>query len=131
MYLSVIINYKLMEIWQIVILLVYGLVNLILSGKGFYECKYKKNAYGLTRPLVIFGIIAWGDAVVFGPFWVSSVIVTYFLKDWNLFLLIVSLFWVVRSLGETIYWFAQQFSTVNRNPPKKLPGYSIFQNALP
>jgi len=117
-----------MEIWQKAVLLVYGLVNFFVFVRGFYECKIKKNAYGLTPSLLILGIFAWGDAVIFGPFWTGSVIVSYFLKDWNLFLLIVSVFWVVRSLGETIYWLNQQFSTVDRNPPKRLSWYSIFQN---
>jgi len=118
-----------MELWQKTVLLVYALINLVVFAKGFYECKVKKNAYDLTPGLVFLGIFAWGDAIVFGPFWVGSSIVAYFLADWYLFLLIVSVFWVVRSLGETIYWFNQQFSkSLPWNKPVKLPFYSIFQN---
>lgn len=96
-----------MKLWQSLVLLVYLLINLFVFIKGYHECKYRKNAYTLTRSLIFLGIFAWGDAVVFGPFWVISVLVSYFLKDWYLFLLIMSVFWVVRSLGETIYWFNQ------------------------
>lgn len=117
-----------MNILQQKVVLICGLVNFLVFLKGFYETKYKRNAYGATIPLSILGMFVWGDAVVFGLFWMLSVIISLYLRDWYLFLLIVSVFWVVRSLGETLYWFNQQFSKVNRNPPKKLIGYSIFQN---
>ena len=117
-----------MDILQQRIVLIYGLINFLVFLKGFYETKYKKSAYGPTPSLSILGMFVWGDAVVFGLFWTISSIVAWFLKDWYLFLLIVSVFWMVRSLGETIYWFNQQFSKINRNPPEKLMGYSIFQN---
>ncbi len=117
-----------MELWQKIVLVVYALINLFVFAKGFYESRVKKNAYGITYLLFLLGIFVWGDAVVFGLFWFFSAITAFLLNDWYLFLLIVSVFWVVRSLGETIYWFNQQYSTVNRNPPEKLPGYSIFHN---
>ena len=119
-----------MEVWQQVFLLAYAAINLVIFVKGLYECKVKKNAYGLTPALLIFGVIAWVDAAVFGLFWIISVIVTYLLKDWYLFLLIVSVFWVVRSLGETIYWFNQQFSpkTHEWNKPENLILHSIFHD---
>jgi hypothetical protein len=117
-----------MELWQKIFLLVYALINLVVFAKGFYESKVKKNACGPTRPLSLLGIFFWGDAVIFGLFWFFSSIVALLLNDWYLFLLVVSVFWVVRSLGETIYWFNQQFSTINRNPPEKLLFYSIFHN---
>jgi hypothetical protein len=114
--------------WQEAFLLIFVLINLAIFARGFYECKYKKNAYGPTYLLLPLGIFVWGDAIVFGLFWVGIALACYFLHDWILFLLIFSLFWVVRSVGETIYYFNQQFSKVIRQPPKKLIGYSIFQN---
>lgn len=117
-----------MNLWQQKLILVFFLINLFVFLKGFYESKYKKNAFGLTRPLLLLGIFAWGDAVIFGLFWIITSIVTLVLKDWYLFLLVISIFWVVRSLGETIYWFNQQFSPINRNPPQNLPWHSIFHN---
>ena len=117
-----------MKLWQQTFIFIYAFFNLLVFLKGFYETKYKKNAYGLTRPLLFVGIFVWGDAVIFGLFWLLSSIVTLLLKDWYLFLLIISVFWVVRSLGETIYWFNQQFSSLNRNPVKNLPWNSIFHN---
>lgn len=119
-----------MSFWQQTFIVVYAFVNLLVFIKGFYESKYKKNSYVLTRYLFPLGVFAWGDAVIFGPFWVISSIIVLVLNDWYLFLLIISIFWVVRSLGETIYWFNQQFSSkvYEWNKPENLPGYSIFHN---
>ena len=117
-----------MEFWQNIFLITYAFINLLISIKGFYECKYVKNSYKLTPILNLLGIFVWGDAVIFGPFWTITATASYFIKNWFLFLLTMSVFWFVRSLGETIYWFNQQFSNKELNPPKKLFGYSIFQN---
>src|SRR4030042_4448374 len=118
-----------MESWQRGIIFIYALIALFAFFKGIYESKTRKNAYGLIRILLPWGIIAWGDAVVFGPFWVLVSLVTLFLNDWYLFLLSISIFWVVRSLGETMYWFNQQFAkTREGNEPEKLPWHSIFDN---
>jgi len=119
-----------MNKWQQIIILVYGAVNLLVFIKGFYESKHKKNAYGLTPHLFFLGIFAWGDAVIFGLFWTVSSFVSFLLHDWFLFLLIISVFWIIRSLGETIYWFNQQFSTKSYswNKPEKLLFHSVFHN---
>ncbi len=119
-----------MEKWQQILIVFYGVINIIVFVKGYRETKFKKNAYGLTKNLNFLGVISWGDAVVFGLFWLGASVITLILKDWYLFCLIVSVFWVIRSLGETIYWFNQQFSPINRNPMKNLnPLYvKIYQN---
>src|SRR4030042_3658454 len=116
-----------MESWKKTVLLLYSLLNLAVFIRGFYECRFRKNAYGLAHPLIFLGIIAWGDAVIFCLFWVGASFVSFILNDWYLFLLTISVFWIVRSLGETLYWLNQQFSEISRNPPEKLFLYSIFK----
>lgn len=120
-------NYA-MNSWQHIFIVLFALFNLLVFLKSFYECKYKKNAFGLTRPLVFIGVFAWGDGVVFGLFWILTPLVLLLIDNWYLFLLTFSVFWVVRSLGETIYWLNQQFSQVKRNPIKNLPWNSIFHD---
>jgi len=117
-----------MESWQKLIVLFYLFINIWVFINGYRECKNKKNAFAETPFLYPLGMFVWGDAVVFGLFWLSVSVASLLLNDWLLFLLIISIFWVVRSLGETIYWLNQQFSNVVRNPPAKLRFYSIFQN---
>lgn len=120
-----------MTSWQRGLILLFGFLSLAIFFKGYYESRYKKNSYGLIGWwLMPWGIIAWGDAVIFGPFWFVVSLVAFFLQDWYLFLLVVSLFWAVRSLGETIYWFNQQFSSkvYEWNKPENLPWHKIFHN---
>lgn len=113
---------------QQVFLFVFAFINLLLFFKSLHEVKDKKNAFGLTMPLFVIGAFVWGDAVIFSLFWILVAAVTLIVSNWYLFLLFLAVFWLVRSLGETIYWFLQQFSTLNRNPPENLPGYRFFHN---
>lgn len=117
-----------MEAWQNGVILFYSIFSFLGFAKGVHESKYKKNAYGLCRLYNVIGAFVWGDAVVFGLFWMLVSMVTLWLNDWILFLLFQSIFWLVRSIGETIYWFNQQFSPINRNPPEKFLIYKIFHN---
>ena len=117
-----------MQLWQQIFLLVFAFFNFLIFFKGFYQSKYRKNAFTCTYGLFFLGIFVWGDAVIFGLFWSISSLIAFIFQDWYLFLLITSVFWIVRSLGETIYWLNQQFSSLNRNPVKNLLGHSIFYN---
>lgn len=111
-----------------IIVILYGLQNLLAFRKGFYEIKDKKNAYGLTGAFGLLGIFVWGDALIIGPFWLISSVIILFLQDWYLFLVILSLFWVVRSLGEVIYWISEQFTERHHNPPATLKGYKFINS---
>lgn len=101
----------------ILFLILFGLFNLGVSAKGFYESNKKRNAYGEIFLLTPLGIFVWGDAAIFGIFWFLASSISVLLLDVYLFPLIASLFVVVRSLGETMYWFNQQFSTITREQP--------------
>lgn len=117
-----------MLFWQKITIFGYAVFSFLTFVKGVYESAKKKNAYGETVWLYWMGIFVWGDAVIFGLFWALASLASLLLGDWVLFLLLWSVFWLVRSIGETIYWFAQQFSTIEREPPNSLPLYKIFRN---
>ena len=107
----------------------YGIFSLMVFVKGVFESIKKKNPYGQTTLLFWMGIFVWGDAVILGLFWTLSALITYLLKDWYLFLLIISVYWTVRSLGERIYWLNHQFTLKdNSNFYKGLIGYGFFKN---
>ena len=111
-------------------LCLFGLLfflSLSVFGLGLVKSRQGK-AFTLVWWLFPWGAFVWGDAVVFGLFWAGVLVITYLLQDLLLLGLLTAIFWLVRSLGETIYWFNQQFSTVERNPPEKLPFYSLFKN---
>lgn len=116
-----------MEFWQVSIISIVGVLGVTGFIKSFYECKKKKNTFGLTYTYRILGAFVWADLVVFGFFWALAATISLLFADWILFLLIVSLFWLVRSIGETIYWFNQQFSPINRNPVKN---FKILKNVF-
>lgn len=114
--------------WQRAILFLLSIFSFLVFVEGYHECKAKRNAYKPTYELFPLGIFVWGDAVIFGLLWFGMSLVSLYLNDWILFSLLFWVFWLVRSVGETIYWFNQQFSKVVRQKPESLPGYSIFQN---
>lgn len=113
---------------QNIFITLYGFISLLVFIRGFYEVAKKHNPFGESFVLFWMGVFVWGDALVLGLFWFLVSIFVFVLKDWILFLLIFSVFWVVRSLGEVVYWFSHQFSTVVRNPPETLLGYRLFKN---
>jgi hypothetical protein len=117
-----------MESWQQTIVILLAFINIIFFFKAYYEITRNKNAFGLTHHLFFLGSYVWGDMIVLGPFWILASGISLILSDWYLFLLIISVFWVARSLGETIYWIAEQFSAKNRNAPQTLRFYKLFKS---
>lgn len=107
--------------------IIFILINILISIKGFWESYKKSNSYGLALQLGLLGIFVWGDAIIFGAFWAMVGVACLILNNWVLFLLIYSVFWVVRSLGETIYWFNQQF-TSKKSDASTLPFYKYVHN---
>ena len=117
-----------MSLWQQALIILYGCIHLACFVKGYFEITRKKNAFGTTAYLEWLGIFVWGDIFILGPFWILICLLTLLLNDWYLFLLFLSLFWTVRSFGEVIYWFNEQFAAKNRNLPSQLKMYKVFQN---
>lgn len=115
-------------LWQQFILVLWFCYALTGLYWGYHKSRYQRNSYGLTPQYYLLGAFVWGDAIVFGFFWMGVSAVIFVLQDWLLFQLVITVFWAIRALGESIYWFNQQFSTIHRNLPEKLPGYSIFGN---
>ncbi|HPJ16674.1 MAG TPA: hypothetical protein PK639_00410 [Candidatus Woesebacteria bacterium] len=109
-------------------LFVFFLISVLVFLFSLYQNFSQHRQFTETPFLSWLGIFVWGDAIIFAPFWMISSLLCLTAKNLNLFLFITSLFWVVRSLGETIYWFNQQFSTLNRNPPERLFGYRFIKN---
>ncbi len=118
-----------MEFWQQLIIIIYGSLAFIAFITSIYACAFKKKAYQDT-PLwgLLFTGFVQADNVYIGFFWVCVSLVTLVLNDWLLFLLILSYFWLVRSVGETLYWFLQQFHPRGGNPPEKFWIHKVVKN---
>lgn len=67
---------------------------------------YEPLLWGFGLP---FGAFVWGDLFVFSMLWTILGIILWRLKKPIYFLLVLSIFWLVRSSGEASYWFLQQF----------------------
>lgn len=109
-----------------VFLAIISFVSFILA---LHKVKNKKGAYTrVPQPFLVFGSFVWADHVVFGLFWAIASFICLLLNDYLLFALIISVFWLVRSFGESLYWFLQQFSQINRNPPESFKIHKIFHD---
>lgn len=109
-----------MNIWQGIFVSFLAIYSLIAFLKGYDQTKNKNNPYGLSRWFNPISSYVWADAVVFGLFFLFSSLLSLILRDFILFLLIFSVFWTVRSIGESIYWFLEQFAPNHRNPEHTL-----------
>lgn len=113
-----------MLLWQTIIIFLFALISFIFLLRSFREIK--NNIYGLTPYLFFLGSFVWGDMIVLGPFWITVSVISLLLNNWYLFLLLISIFWIIRSLGEAIYWLNEQFAGKNRNPPHTLKFHKLI-----
>jgi len=113
-----------MIFWQSIIVVVWGVYAL----SGFLMgIKNKKNPFGLCNIFNPIGAFVWIDAIVFGLFFLMTSVFCLLSNQWVLFLFILSVFWTIRSMGEVLYWFLEQFATTHRNPPHTLWPYRWFK----
>ncbi len=66
----------------------------------------------------VIGAFIWEDVILFSAFFFLASILTLLLKDLRIGLLLLLSFWIVRSAGEALYMFLQQF-----HEPKHAPHY--------
>lgn len=116
-----------MNTWQTLFVGAYGVIALIGFVWSYHQCKRRKKSYGHPPGIYgFYGAFVWADLVVFGAFWTLISLAAFILQDFIFFLLSVSLFWLIRSIGETTYWFLQQFTPRRGNEPTKFWFHSIF-----
>lgn len=103
--------------------------SLLCSTIGILECR-KKNYRGQKGALIFYplGAYVFADAAILGPFWVISTAVLLYFNNWWLFWTYYFVFLSIRNLGETTYWFNQQFSNIERNPGKERWLWKYFQD---
>lgn len=111
---------------QTTLVLLWMIYSLIAAIYGFIKTKKKNNPYGLCSWLNPLGAFVWVDAVIFGIFFFLVSVFALFLHDFVFFLLVFFVFWTVRSVGEQIYWFLEQFAHQHRNPEHTLWASRFF-----
>lgn len=110
-------KYKLF-LWALVIvsvlLSVLSAYQISLGNQMKLEPSYWRFGY-------LFGAFVWIDLFIFSLLWTVIGLILLKLKRPIYFLLFFSCFWFIRSLGETFYWFLQQFH------PETIPWEQYFQ----
>lgn len=100
----------------------------IYSTVGFgFGIGKRKNPFGLCKYYNPLGAFVWIDVVVFGLFFSLVSLLCLIFGQWVLFWVVFSVFWVVRSIGEQIYWFLEQFASKHRNSPHTLWPHKWFK----
>jgi len=115
-----------MEIWQSSIIIFVFLYSTLCFLLGFKNLYFKKNPFGLSRGFSFLGAFVWTDAVTFGAFFALAALLSFVLQEFIFLCLVYSVFWVIRSIGESIYWFLEQFVDKHRNKPETLKGHKMF-----
>ncbi len=112
----------------------YIFTNIFLIGFFVYSVtsflfgvRRRRNPFGLSRFFLPLGSFVWIDTVVFGAFFSLISIICLLTQQFILFWLVFSVFWLIRSIGEQMYWFHEQFTTVHRNHPNSLWPYRWFK----
>lgn len=113
---------------EAIFLTLFALINLMLFLQSIDEIRFNKNSYKTTQMLSILGAFVWGDVLIIAPFWFIVSFVSIIANNMYLFLLSFSLFWVIRSFGEMIYWISEQFAVTKRNQPEKLLFHGFLKN---
>lgn len=99
----------------------YSFISFILG------IRQRKNPFGLSPFFGPIGSFVWVDNFIFGLFFAIVSVFCFLTSQWILFWLIFSVFWLIRSIGEQIYWFLEQFAHKHRNPPKTLWPHKWFR----
>lgn len=105
---------------QFLLVVLWGMYACSAFIRGLRQVKSKNNPYGLCAEFNLLGAFVWADAVIFGAFFTGVSIAILIVQDFILFLLSISLFWTIRSVGEQMYWFMEQFAVNHRNPEHTL-----------
>lgn len=76
----------------------------------------KKGCDFIYRWGFFIGAFVWEDLLIFSLFHIGVSVITIIFGDFKLWLLFFVVFWLVRSAGETLYYFLQQFIQPKHHP---------------
>lgn len=113
------------------ILIVIAVISFLLALLALYEISLGKFAeYGpMTMWFgLLYGAFCWGDLFVFSILWTIISLILLRIKNSRYFWIALFSFWLIRSLGETNYWFLQQFHPETIPWPQMFERVWIFKN---
>src|SRR5579872_5071745 len=90
----------------LVVFIIFSISLFVLSLINIIRGKTTHDARGIG---FLVGGFFWLDIFMFSLLWITLTIILFFLQKPILFPIAYLSFWIIRSFGETIYWFNQQF----------------------
>jgi len=104
-------------------ILICGVANLLLSVISLFKIRQDKEKCGFIYWWAfIAGAFVWEDMLVFGLLHASIAFISLILNNNLIWLVGFLVFWIVRSTGETLYQFLQQF-ILPSHYPHAISGY--------
>ncbi len=98
-------------------LLLAGIItNLVLAILSFINVRNSGSEVEFILWAYPLGAFVWEDLLVFSAANVIACIFVTFIKDFRYIFIYFLSFWLIRSIGETFYWFLQQFCTSTMYP---------------
>ena len=92
------------------LLIAWLVLSFIFMILAFINVRNSGESWELIIWGILWGAFIWEDLVVFALYNVVASIVVLLIKDNRYVLVFILFFWLIRSLGEVLYWFLQQFN---------------------
>lgn len=89
----------------------------------------KDNFVFIYLPAALIGAFVWEDLLVFSAAFFAGTLLTLLAHDLRVGLLLLAAFWAVRSAGEALYFFLQQFH-VPAHPPHAISHHFVLFRKL-
>jgi hypothetical protein len=103
--------------WLRVLFLLVALLCLALFFLAYRHVRHSNETYGFIHFWgIAVGAFVWEDLMIFSLFFMIASSLVAVLRNLRLGLLLLVSFWMVRSAGETLYFFLQQFHRPEHPP---------------
>lgn len=105
------------SMWLHISLLVFALGCLGLFALAYRRVRHSAETYGFIHYWGGFlGAFIWEDLMIFSIFFMLTALLVGAIQNIRVGLLLLASFWIVRSAGETFYFFLQQFHRPEHTP---------------
>jgi len=100
-----------------VAIFIFSLMCMGLFVLAYRRVRHSEEGYGFIHTWGGFmGAFVWEDLMIFSLFFMVAALLTDIFQNIRLGLLLLAAFWMVRSAGEALYFFLQQFHRPDRLP---------------
>jgi len=94
-----------------------ALLYIVLFVLAWRKVRGSKDAFEfIYLPAALIGAFVWEDLLVFSAAFFIGTVLTLLVHDIRVGLLLLAAFWAVRSAGEALYFFLQQFHVPTHSP---------------